>query len=65
LRPGRGSGGDQEGIRRGSGGIRLKGSVREKWKNERVYTDIEFNFLITSNFTSICCVYEEKIFRNM
>ena len=31
---------------------RSKGSVREKWKKE------------STNLTSICCVYKEKIVRN-
>ena len=42
---------------------RSKGSVREKWKEEYAYGEKK-SLLISTNLTSICCVYKEKIVRN-
>ena len=42
----------------------FKGSVREKWKWVYDYCDKKA-LLIDTNVTSICCVYKEKIVKDV
>ena len=42
----------------------IKGSVREKWKGGIGLDVQKYSMVIAANFTTICCVYKEKIVKN-
>ena len=41
----------------------FKGSVCEKWKGVQAYAE-KYSMVMTTNLSSICCVYKEKMINN-